>query len=111
MTIMLVHYNMQNMSNMHNTDSTAPSAHSLCTRWLYFRLKYKVVVFPPDRCIKEEKMNGLEAGGCCDMGGPICGCMSSRALPLSPESSGCNGGSSSMTPHRLKVRILITETE
>ena len=55
----------------------------------------KVVVFPPDLRIKEAKSNGVGAGGCCSMDGPICGCMSSSALPTSARSSGCNRGSSS----------------
>ena len=30
-----------------------------------------VVVFPPVRRIKAGKSNGIGAGGCCKMGGPI----------------------------------------
>jgi hypothetical protein len=55
----------------------------------------KVVVFPPDLRIIEAKSNGVGAGGCCSMDGPICGFMSSSALPISARSSGCNGGSES----------------
>ncbi len=72
-----------------------------------FHTENRVVVFPPGRRIKEEKSNGLGAGGCCNMGGPICGpCRQEHFHHLEDHQVAMEAH-----PRRLKVRILATETE
>ncbi len=67
----------------------------------------KVVVFPPDRLMKEAKSNGLQAGSCCNMGCPICGSFSREHLHHLQDPQVAMEAS----PHHLKVSILATEAE